>query len=98
MMETRNRNLKGEQKQDRYRLRHAAGIYWLMDVEQPGIPYVKPVPMNEMGADIWRLHGQGLTAEEIAVQLSTAYQVPAAQAREDALTFLEQLKAQGVQI
>ncbi|MCD7737825.1 MAG: PqqD family protein [Lachnospiraceae bacterium] len=98
MMETRNRDLKGEQNRGRYLLRHAAGIYWLMDVEQPGIPYVKPVPMNEMGADIWRLHGQGLTTEEIAGQLSAAYQVPAGQARKDVLTFLEQLKAQGVQI
>ena len=35
-----------------YQLRYAAGIYWLLDMSQPGYPYRKPLPLNEMGAAI----------------------------------------------
>lgn len=80
----------------RYQLRQAAGIYWLLDMEQSGIPYVKPVPMNEMGADIWKLYVQGFAAEEIAERLSSAYDVSAGSVKEDVSAFLEELKAQGI--
>ncbi|MCD7717009.1 MAG: PqqD family protein [Lachnospiraceae bacterium] len=81
---------------NRYQLRRAAGVCWLLDMEQPGIPYVKPVSMNEMGADIWELYAQGFTAEKIAEQLGRTYDVPVGQVKEDVYAFLEGLKAQGV--
>ena len=42
-----------------YQLRYAAGIYWLLDMSQPGYPYRKPLPLNEMGASIWRMMEKG---------------------------------------
>ncbi len=85
-------------KNNRYQLRYAAGVYWLLDMEQPGVPYVKPVPMNGMGADIWRMHGQGLTAKEIAGKLSAACEVSESQAETDVCAFLKELKAQGIRM
>ncbi|MCD8346972.1 MAG: PqqD family protein [Lachnospiraceae bacterium] len=98
-MEERKKQ-KGEiiPQKERYQLRHAAGIYWLLDMEQSGMPYVKPVPMNEMGAAIWKMLRQGMDLDEIAEKLSETYEIPAKQAREDAGAFLAELRKQGVVI
>ncbi len=75
-----------------YQLRHAAGIYWLLDMEQSGMPYVQPVPMNEMGAAIWNMRQRGLDMDEIAEKISETYEIPVEQAREDAGVFLAELQ------
>ncbi|MCD7954334.1 MAG: PqqD family protein [Lachnospiraceae bacterium] len=81
---------------NRYQLRHAAGIYWLLDMGQSGMPYVKPVPMNEMGAAIWNMWQRGLDLDEIAEKLSETYEIPVGQAREDAGEFLAALQGRGL--
>ena len=50
---------------DRYQIRHAAGIYWLLDMEQQGYPYEKPLPLNEMGAQIWEMMQKGLDRKSV---------------------------------
>ncbi|MCD8014039.1 MAG: PqqD family protein [Lachnospiraceae bacterium] len=81
---------------NRYQMRHAAGIYWLLDMEQSGMPYVKPLPMNEMGATIWNMRRRGLDLDKIAEKLSDSYEIPVEQAREDVGLFLAELQRQGV--
>ena len=56
-----------------YQLRYAAGIYWLLDMSQPGYPYRKPLPLNEMGAAIWTMMEKGLDLEEISADLAAEY-------------------------
>ena len=65
MKEEKVADMVGENKK-KYQLRKAAGIYWLMDMEQEGIPYRKPIPVNDTGADIWTLHEAGKSKDEIA--------------------------------
>lgn len=57
----------------RYQLRYAAGRYWLLDTEQEGVPYKKPLSVNEVGADIWKMTQQGLDREQIVDALCLEY-------------------------
>ena len=59
----------------RYQLRYAAGMYWLLDMEQPGVPYKKPLSMNEIGADIFRMMAKGFKREQIVEKLCREYQM-----------------------
>lgn len=79
----------------RYQLRHAAGIYWLIDMKQPGYPYKKPLPLNEMAARIWRMMGAGLSLEEISAILGEEYEVSSDEIGEDVRAFSTQLKQCG---
>ncbi|MCC8137166.1 MAG: PqqD family protein [Clostridiales bacterium] len=81
---------------ERYQLRHAAGLSWLLDMEQPGVPYVKPVPVNEMGAEIWELHRKGKSVDEIVSWLCASCGISPEQASADVTEFLEMLKAHGI--
>ena len=76
----------------RYQLRHAAGLYWLIDMEQPGGSYTSPVPLNEIGAMLWRTIDSGASFEELCAQLCAEYEIPMEQARSDARSFIEQLQ------
>ena len=60
----------------RYQMRYAAGLYWLLDMEQPGVPYKKPLSMNEVGADIFRMMAKGFGREQIVEELCKEYQMP----------------------
>ena len=80
----------------RYQLRYAAGIYWLLDMEQPGIPYRKPVPMNETGAQMWKLHEKGMTRKEIADEVSREHGVSVNEVEKDIQLFVEQLEEGGI--
>ena len=79
-----------------YQLRYAAGLYWLLDMEQSGVPYHRPLALNEVGADIWKLLEQGGEAEEIAEKLSAEYQVSPEAIREDIAQFRQQLEQAGI--
>lgn len=57
-----------------YILREVAGIYWLIDIAQPGVPYRKPVAVNEMGARIFSMSKEGLSDEEMAEVLVREYE------------------------
>lgn len=81
----------GKKLQNRYCLRYAGGIYWLLDCEQPGVPYREPIPMNEVGADIWRLMEQGHTRAEIVECISAEYGAEQETVRQDVEQFEKQL-------
>lgn len=84
---------------ERYLLRQAAGAFWLLDLEQPGIPYRQPIELNEVGADIWRLHVcQGMSIEATAQQMSEEYGVPAEVIHPDVQAFLRTLAGQGIDL
>lgn len=80
----------------RYQLRYAAGIYWLLDIDQEGVPYKKPLPMNEMGAAIWEMMVQGLDKEQIVRALCREYQVTAETVKCDVEQFQNQLAEYGI--
>lgn len=73
-----------------YRLRKAADAYWLIWAEQPGIPYVRPVMMNETGAEICSGLMEGKAIREIARQLGGREE--AEEAEKDIRIFLEELE------
>lgn len=87
-----------EKKASRYQLRHAAGRYWLLDMEQSGVPYRKPIPINDAGAGIWRLLEQGYGVNEIADGLCGEYQADREQMLRDIEEFQEELRKQGISI
>ena len=80
---------------DKYRLRRVAGMYWLLDIEQPGIPYKKPVALNGPGAMICGMLEEGAGAEEIAETMSASYGISTESARADLEQFLKQLGISG---
>lgn len=73
-------------------MRCAAGLYWLIDTEQSGEPYISPVPLNEGGAEIWRLIETGMPLPEICRQLSETYDIPPDEAQKDVEDFIGQLR------
>ncbi len=80
----------------RYQLRHAAGVYWLLDMEQAGVPYKPPIPINEIGARIWELLFRGEEKAKIAEILADEYQVDIGTISEDVDAFVKQLQEFGV--
>lgn len=84
-----------DDQKEKYRLRYAAGLYWLLDVEQKGQEYRKPISMNECGALICQRAMEGHTEEELAKELVKQYGIEDAKAKKDVAEFLEQLRAQG---
>lgn len=82
----------------RYQLRYAAGIYWLLDIDQEGVPYKKPLPLNEMGATIWEMMVQGLDKEQIVEALCRKYQVTAETVSCDVEQFRSQLAEYGIHV
>lgn len=81
---------------NRYQLRHAAGKYWLLDMQQDGLEYRKPVMLNECAAFIWKRSNRGDTREQIAEELQREYGISIEQAREDAEQFIRRLREQGL--
>lgn len=79
-----------------YQLRYAAGQYWLLDMEQKGIPYHCPVALNGIGAEIWNRTSAGETVEQIAAALAAEYEVSIEEIRTDVEEFYRQLEIQGI--
>ena len=82
----------------RYQLRYAAGQYWLLDMEQPGVPYKKPLSMNEVGADIFHMMTEGLDREQIVETLCREYQMPRSVILPDVEEFQTKLMEYGREI
>lgn len=57
----------------RYKVHYAAGVYWLLDLEQDPRHYKKPLATNKIGARIWELMEQGLDTESISRELAKEY-------------------------
>ena len=80
----------------RYQLRQAAGMYFLIDCEQPGMPYRRPMTLNEVGARIWELLAEGQEQDRIARILSEEYEADLSEVSEDVALFCRQLKEQKI--
>lgn len=81
----------------RYQLRYAAGLYWLLDTWQEGVPYKRPLTMNEVGADIWRMMEKGYSCEQIVNVLSREYQISSEVVEQDLKQFQAQLAEFGIE-
>lgn len=88
---------KSKQKSN-YCLRHAAGRYWLLDLAQTGLPYKRPVCMNDAGALIWETISSDGMKEQAADALVAEYGITQKQAEADVEEFVEQLRRQGVML
>lgn len=83
------------QDENRYQLRHAAGMYWLMDMKQTGETYQKPISFNECGAAIYHRYRAGEDEVEISEFLHKEYGIEQKSAAEDVRQFLQELQEQG---
>ncbi len=81
-----------------YMLRYAAGNYWLIDMSQKGIPYKRPMTLNEVGAKIWEMLVNECSVAEMADKLNEEYDIPKQELEEDINQFINQLRAYGVKI
>ena len=80
----------------RYRIRKAAGSYWLLDMEQSGKYYKEPIELNESGARIWELADQGWDVSQIAGHLAAQYEMDSETVEEDVRQFFAGLEAVGI--
>ena len=80
----------------KYQLRYAAGLYWLLDMEQAGASYTPPLPLNNGDAQIWKLFESGLSEEQVCEWLCEKYEISSKQAREDVCGFVMQLQAKNI--
>lgn len=81
----------------RYQLRAAAGRYWLLDMDQMGVPFQKPILINRMGALIWTMVQDG-KEDQIVSRLCEEYQVSEENVAQDVDRFREELRRLGVSI
>lgn len=89
---------KGGKAEQKYQLRYAAGLYWLLDMRQSGDSYIHPVPLNECGAQLWRMLARGMSEAEMCRWLGEAYDLPPEQAQRDVRDFIAQLEKQKVDV
>ncbi len=87
-----------EQIKKRYQLRHAAGLYWLLDMGQDGRSDKKPVILNESGARIWKLLCANASVDQIVESFQEQYGISAEQARDDVLQYIQMLREQGIEM
>jgi len=77
---------------NRYQLRKAAGVCWLLDLEQQVGAYKKPMVMNSVGARIWELLSSGKTENEAAEALAEEYGEEKEEISKDVAAFIKQLE------
>ncbi len=80
----------------KYQLRAAAGGYWLLNMEQRGVPYQSPLSVNAVGAEIWNRLSAGESTAAIVENLSIQYETSKEEIQEDVLAFISQLEALGI--
>ena len=80
----------------KYQLRYAAGLYWLLDMQQSGESYKSPVPLNEAGAELWRKFAGGMSEAQVCGWLCEQYDLSTEQAQSDVHDFVEQLRSNDV--
>lgn len=81
---------------DQYQLRYAAGRYYLLDMAQEGVPYKRPMELNQIGAEIWQLMVEGYSVEQVVQKIAEEYEAEETDIRGDVLQFQESLIAYGV--
>lgn len=83
---------KGRKKlKERFQIRQAAGEYWLLDMQQDGRNYKRPIRLNQMGAEVVRLLLEQKSREEIAELLGKQYGVESKVILDDMEDFFNQL-------
>ena len=80
----------------KYQLRYAAGLYWLLQMDQSGEDGLRPVILNECGAYIWDLSQKGNRLDQIVRQVCEKYGILEAEALADVTEFLDTLHQQGI--
>ena len=85
-----------QERQTGYQLREAAGEYWLINMEQKGLPFEKPLMLNQCGALIWKEYSAGKAMGEIVEMLRQFYGIEPAEAEADVKDFIGQLNGQGI--
>lgn len=80
----------------RYQIRKAAGLYWLVDMEQSGIDRQEQIVLNESGAYIWKQYERLRSEVAVAEELNGEFDIPVEEALADVEQFLRQLKDQGM--
>ncbi len=78
-----------------YQLRYAAGMYWLLNTKQRGLHYIRPLTLNECGAQVWRMLSEGAGKAEIVNRFCEEYGLERGEALRDVEDFLKQLDAYG---
>lgn len=82
----------------RYQLRRAAGMYWLLDMEQSGAKSSGVVSFNESGAFIWEQYMHLRSEKAVAEAVCASFDVPYEESLQDVRQFLAQLRRQGLNI
>ena len=77
-------------------LRNAAGLWFLLDMSKPSVPFKKPLVLNEAGASVWTKIQSGQTLDAISETVSLECGIPRNEADADISAFCEKLKAFGV--
>lgn len=85
-------------ERERWQLRHAAGTYWLLDMEQRAGSRKTPLSLNEAGAELWELLSDGVEEEAAADVLCDRYQLDQESALKDVRDFIVGLETQGIKI
>lgn len=83
---------------ERYQLRKAAGLYWLVDMEQSGVGRQEPIVLNECGAYIWKQYRLLQSETAVAEVLSREFGISAQEGLTDIRQFFQQLKEQGLDV
>ena len=81
---------------ERYQLRKAAGLYWLLDMEQDGAERQDPVVLNESGAYIWEQYRRLGSETSVAEVLSREFGISVQEGLADIRCFFQQLREQGM--
>lgn len=68
-------------------------MYWLLNMKQRGLSYVRPLSFNECGAHLWRLLCGGADQAELVTRLCGEYGLSREEALADVDAFLKQLDA-----
>ena len=76
-----------------FELHKVAGTFLLVDMKQSGENYIKPIEINEVGADIFSKAKEGKNEEEIAEFLKEEYGITFDEALNDVKDFIGSLNA-----
>lgn len=82
----------------RYQMRRAAGLYWLLDMEQSGEKSIGTVSFNESGAFIWEQYEHLGSDEAVAEKLCESFNISYEDSLADVRQFLSQLREQGLEL
>lgn len=93
-----NSGSEGMDERGRYQLRKAAGLFWLVDMEQSGAERQEQIVLNESGAYIWRQYERLQSETAVAEVLSSEFGISAQEGLADIRQFFQQLKEQGLDI